>query len=34
MKTCPDVDLYADGRLVLPKGFDAGDVAIFDLRTN
>jgi AraC family transcriptional regulator len=34
MKTCPDFDLYADGRLILPKGFDAGDVAIFDLRTN
>jgi AraC family transcriptional regulator len=34
LKTCPDFDLYADGRLILPKGFDAGDVAIYDLRTN
>ncbi len=34
MKTCPDFDLYADGRLIPPNGFDAGDVAIFDLRTN
>jgi AraC-like DNA-binding protein len=34
MKTCPDFDLYADGRLILPNGFDAGDVAIYDLRTN
>jgi AraC family transcriptional regulator len=34
MQTCPDFDLYADGRLILPKGFDAGDVAIYDLRTN
>src|SRR5260370_27716678 len=34
MKTCPDFDLYADGRLILPKGFDADDIAIFDLRTN
>ena len=34
MKTCPDFDLYADGKLIVPKGFDAGDVAIYDLRTN
>jgi AraC family transcriptional regulator len=34
MKTCPDFDLYADGRLILPKGFDADEIAIFDLRTN
>src|SRR5271156_4246609 len=34
MKTSPDFDLYADGRLILPNGFDAGDVAIYDLRTN
>ena len=34
LKTCPDFDLYADGRLIPPKGFDAGDVAIYDLRTN
>jgi AraC-like DNA-binding protein len=34
MKTCPDFDLYADGRLILPNGFDADDVAIYDLRTN
>ena len=34
LKTCPDFDLYADGRMILPKDFDAGAVAIFDLRTN
>jgi AraC family transcriptional regulator len=34
LMTSPDFDLYADGRLILPKGFDAGDVAIYDLRTN
>ncbi|MBC8006491.1 MAG: helix-turn-helix transcriptional regulator [Prolixibacteraceae bacterium] len=34
MKKCPDFDLYADGRLILPKGFDTGVVAIFDLRMN
>ncbi len=34
MRTCPDFDLYADGKLIVPEGFDAGDVAIYDLRTN
>jgi AraC family transcriptional regulator len=34
MKTCPDFDLYADGRMIRPRDFDAGAVAIFDLRTN
>jgi AraC family transcriptional regulator len=34
LKTCPDFDLYADGRMIPPKDFDAGAVAIFDLRTN
>ena len=34
MKKSPDFDLYADGRLILPNGFDAGDVGIYDLRTN
>jgi AraC family transcriptional regulator len=34
LKTCPDFDLYADGRMIPPKGFDAGEITIFDLRTN
>jgi AraC family transcriptional regulator len=34
LKTCPDFDLYADGRMIPPKDFDAGAVALFDLRTN
>ncbi|MGV7212929.1 helix-turn-helix transcriptional regulator [Bradyrhizobium sp. UFLA05-112] len=34
MKACPDFDLYADGKLIQPKGFDADEVAIFDLRTS
>lgn len=34
MKACPDFDLYADGRLIRPKDFDAGAVALFDLRAN
>ena len=34
LKKADDFDLYADGRLILPKGFDADDIAIFDLRTN
>jgi len=34
MKPCPDFDLYADGRFIRPKDFDAGAIAIFDLRTN
>src|SRR5260370_13593439 len=29
-----DFDLYADGRLIAPKRFEAGCVAIFDLRMN
>jgi AraC family transcriptional regulator len=31
---CPDFDLYADGRLIRPREFEAGSVAIFDLRAN
>jgi len=34
LKTCPDFDLYADGRLIQPRAFNAGAVAIFDLRAN
>ncbi|WP_448956573.1 helix-turn-helix domain-containing protein [Labrys neptuniae] len=34
MKACPDFDLYADGRSIPPRDFDAGAVAIFDLRMN
>ena len=34
MKACPDFDLYADGRLIRPQQFEAGNVAIFDLRSN
>jgi AraC family transcriptional regulator len=34
MKTCPDFDLYADGKSISPKDFDAGAVAIFDLTMN
>jgi AraC family transcriptional regulator len=33
LKTCPDFDLYADGRLIRPREFEAGAVAIGDLRT-
>jgi AraC family transcriptional regulator len=33
LKTCPDFDLYADGRMIQPEQFDAGAVAIYDLRT-
>jgi AraC family transcriptional regulator len=34
LKTCPDFDLYSDGRLIQPQHFDAGAIAIFDLRPN
>lgn len=34
LKKADDFDLYADGRSVAPKDFDAGAVAIFDLRMN
>ena len=34
LQACPDFDLYADGRLIRPRQFEAGAVAIFDLRTN
>jgi AraC-like DNA-binding protein len=34
LKNCHDFDLYADGKMISPNGFDSGDVAIFDLRTN
>ncbi|MBM0104901.1 helix-turn-helix transcriptional regulator [Steroidobacter sp. S1-65] len=34
LRACPDFDLYTDGRLIRPREFDAGAVAIFDLRTN
>jgi AraC family transcriptional regulator len=33
LKKCDDFDLYADGRRIQPQQFDAGAVAIFDLRT-
>lgn len=33
LKACPDFDLYEDGRLIRPQQFEAGAVAIFDLRT-
>ena len=34
LKDCPDFDLYADDRLFRHRGFDAGSVAIYDLRAN
>jgi AraC family transcriptional regulator len=34
LQACPDFDLYADGKSIPPKDFDAGAVAIFDLRMN
>jgi AraC family transcriptional regulator len=34
LKRCPDFDLYADDRLFRHRAFDAGSVAIYDLRTN
>jgi len=34
LQACPDFDLYSDGRLIRPCEFNAGAVAIFDLRTN
>ncbi|WP_101926736.1 MULTISPECIES: AraC family transcriptional regulator [Luteimonas] len=34
LRDCTDFDLYADGRLVRPRDFAAGNVAIFDLREN
>lgn len=34
LKTCPDFDLFADGRFIRPQQFNAGAIAIFDLRTN
>jgi hypothetical protein len=34
LQSCPDFDLYADDRLIRPREFNAGAVAIFDLRTN
>lgn len=33
LQACRDFDLYADGRPIRPQQFDAGSVAIFDLRT-
>ena len=33
LRTCPDFDLYCDGRLIRPRQFEAGAVAIGDLRT-
>jgi AraC family transcriptional regulator len=33
LKTCPDFDLYADGRLIRLREFEAGAVSICDLRT-
>lgn len=34
LKHCPDFDLYADNRLYRHHDFDAGAVAIYDLRMN
>ncbi|WP_181170412.1 MULTISPECIES: AraC family transcriptional regulator [unclassified Mesorhizobium] len=34
MKACADFDLYADGKSILPMDFNAGAIAIFDLRMN
>jgi AraC family transcriptional regulator len=34
LEAYPDFDLYEDGRLIRPREFDAGAIAIFDLRTN
>lgn len=34
LKKANDFDLYADGKSIPPKDFDAGAVAIFDLRMN
>ncbi|WP_423822451.1 AraC family transcriptional regulator [Salinisphaera sp. SPP-AMP-43] len=34
LQPCADFDLYADGRLIRPRGFAAGSVALFDLRAN
>ena len=33
LRACQDFDLYADGRMIRPQRWDAGTVAIFDLRT-
>jgi AraC family transcriptional regulator len=34
LRPCVDFHLYADGRLIQPREFEQGAVAIFDLRTN
>lgn len=34
LQPCLDFDLYADGRLIRPREFEVGAVAIFDLRAN
>lgn len=34
LRACRDFDLYADGRLIRPRDFAVGTIAIFDLRTN
>jgi AraC-like DNA-binding protein len=35
LRPCPNFDLYADGKLILPEQFDAsGVIAIYDLRMN
>src|ERR1700752_4107467 len=34
LRRCQDFDLYEDGRLIRPQQFEAGAVAIFDLRTS
>ncbi len=34
LKKCPDFDLYADSRLFRHRDFNAGTVAIYDLRMN
>jgi AraC family transcriptional regulator len=34
LQACADFDLYVDGRLIEPREFEAGSIALFDLRTN
>ncbi|MDH7785463.1 AraC family transcriptional regulator [Ochrobactrum sp. 19YEA23] len=34
IRKASDFDLYADGKSIAPSGFDAGTVALFDLRMN
>lgn len=34
LQPCVDFDLFADGRIIRPRAFSAGAIAIFDLRMN